>query len=101
QLDQLNWIARVFGVSRDADADGNVMSALLFAGAATDGRELVLFDRGSHALSRDQSLRVIRIEQEGRELFSAKSRADVTGAQRFFDYRANFFKRFAAGKMTV
>ena len=77
------------------------MRALSAFAATANCRKLVLGDRRTHALSRDQALRIVGIQQKRRELFTAKSRPDVARAQCLFYDRADFFQRFTADQMPV
>ena len=59
----------------------------------------MLFDGRAHAFSGNHSLCVIGIQEKRGELFAAKTRAHVAGAQRFLDDCADLFQGFAPNQM--
>ena len=67
---------------------------------ATD-REAMLLYRNSHAFCGNQSLRVISVEQESRELLTAEARSYVASSQRFSYYSSGLLKRRAADQMAI
>src|SRR5207248_11649263 len=52
-LDQLNWIAPIFRVRRNANANRYVMSPDRISTVTTHGWKIIFLDRGSHALGRN------------------------------------------------
>src|SRR5216683_894424 len=61
---QLNGIARVFRICRDADADRHAVHTRRFTTPPSHGGEFLLLDGRSDAFGRNQSLRVISIQQK-------------------------------------
>src|SRR6266550_6125283 len=101
QLHELNRITPILRKRSDPNADRNFVRTWSFGAAATDCGKIMFLDCRPHALSRDQALRVIRIEQKSRELLAAKAGADVAGPQCLLDYRADLFQGFAAHQVAV
>src|SRR5207247_841081 len=71
------------------------------ATATTNRRKIMFLDGGSHALGGNQTLRIVSIKQERCKFLAPKSRTYITRAQRFSNYRADVFQRFASNQMAV
>src|SRR5438132_10636679 len=95
EFHQLNRIARVVRKRSYTNANCNVVRLQVSGRSLTHCSKFVFLDGRTHALCSYQALRIVRIEQEGGELFAAKASRDVTGPQLPLDDASNLLERLA------
>src|SRR2546421_830768 len=101
QLDQLNRIAGIVRIRSDADTNGGLVSSFDVTGpTARFGKRMPLYSR-ANTFSSHQSLGIISLQQESRELFTPETCSDIAGPESPLDNHSYVLKSLTTGEMAV